>query len=97
MTIANSKGIFVWDELRIRGSIAGSQYRYSLLSVVGDNVPRRATIENGIQILRRRTKQALNGSRSVSSRLGDQVVGRYRPTSRRPNRGNPNRQRPNRG
>lgn len=97
MTIANSKGIFVWDELRIRGSIAGSQYRYSLLSVVGDNVPRRATIENGIQMLRRRTKHALNGSRTVSSRLGDQSVGRYRPTSRRPNRGNPNRQRPNRG
>lgn len=97
MTIANSKGIFVWDELRIRGSIAGSQYRYSLLSVVGDNVPRRATIENGIQMLRRRTKSALNGSRTVSSRHEDRSVGPYRPSSSRPNRGNPDRHRPNRG
>lgn len=97
MTIANSKGIFVWDELRIRGSIAGSQYRYSLLGIVGDNVPRRALIENGIQILKRRTKTSVDGRRSVQSKLGDQVVGRYRPSSSRPNRGNPNRNVPNRG
>lgn len=95
--IANSKGKFVWDELRIRGTIAGSQYRYTLLGIVGNNVPRRALVVNGMQILKRRTKVAADGSRTVRSRLQSQVVGPYRPRSNRPNVGNPNRAVPNRG
>jgi hypothetical protein len=39
---AGSKGKFVWDELRIRGTISGHQYQYDLAGVVNDYVPRRA-------------------------------------------------------
>jgi hypothetical protein len=95
---ASSKGGFVWDELRIRGTIAGHQYRYTLLQAVGGNVPRRAILVNGIQILKRRVRQAKDGRVGVS-KLQTEVKGPYRPTSNRPNRGNPDRgsQRPNRG
>jgi hypothetical protein len=46
---ANSAGRFVWDELRIRGTIYGHQYRYQLVAGVIDTetgglyVPRKAT------------------------------------------------------
>lgn len=95
---AASKGKFVWDELRIRGTIAGHQYRYTLLQSVGGNVPRRAILVNGIQILQRRVRRAKDGRVGVS-KLQTEVKGPYRPKSNRPNRGNPDRgsQRPNRG
>lgn len=97
--VANSKGKFVWDELRIRGTVAGSQYRYTLLQVTGGNVPRRALLVNGIQYLKKRVKQSADGKRTVTSRLGHERIGPYRPNSSRPNRGNPDigNQRPNRG
>jgi hypothetical protein len=95
---ANSKGTFVWDEVRIRGTVAGSQYRYTLLETVGGNVPRRAMLVNGVQILKRRKKMSKSGRMGVS-RLQTQILGPYRPTSNRVNRGNPDRgsSRPNRG
>lgn len=49
MKLAVSKGTFVWDELRIRGSIHGHKFRYSLVGAAhqpdGDApyIPRRAT------------------------------------------------------
>lgn len=97
--VANSKGKFVWDELRIRGTIAGAQYRYTLLQVTGGNVPRRALLVNGIQYLKRRVKQTTDGKKTLKSKLGHERIGPYRPTSSRPNRGNPDigNQRPNRG
>lgn len=43
---AASKGSWVWDELRIRGTIHGHKYDYSLAGVEeGDDVPRKATAE----------------------------------------------------
>jgi hypothetical protein len=95
--IANSKGKFVWDEIRIRGTVAGSQYQYTLIGVTGGNVPRRAMIINGIQILKRRKKTSTDGTKTVQSKLQSKVIGPYRPKSSRPNVGNPNRARPNRG
>jgi len=97
--IANSKGKFVWDELRIRGIVAGAQYKYTLLQVTGGNVPRRALLVNGIQYLKRRVKQSADGKKTVRSKLGHERLGPYRPTSNRPNRGNPDigNHRPNRG
>lgn len=45
---AASKGAFVWDELRIRGSVAGHQYDYELAGTGGDNyVPRQAGLKRG--------------------------------------------------
>lgn len=41
---AGSKGKFVWNELRIRGTISGHKYNYDLAGVTGDYVPRRAQL-----------------------------------------------------
>lgn len=51
MRRASSKGKFVWDELRVRGTVYGHRYRYSLVQgqvstqkgVQGVYVPRKAT------------------------------------------------------
>lgn len=49
MKLAVSKGKFVWDELRVRGTVYGHQYRYRLVQgsvtpdVGGVYIPRRAT------------------------------------------------------
>ena len=54
MQLAASKGKFVWDELRIRGTVYGHQYRYRLIQgsvtpgVGGVYIPRRAT-SNGFR------------------------------------------------
>ena len=95
--VANRKGIFVWDELRIRGSVAGHQYAYTLMGVVGGNIPRRARIFNNVQYLIRRTKTEDATGKTVHSHLQSKRIGPYRPTSNRPNTGNPNRNTPNRG
>jgi hypothetical protein len=97
---ANSKGKFIWDEVRIRGTVAGSQYVYYLDSISRGYVPRRAVIVNGIQILKRRKRQEQKSGRTVISQLREKVIGPYAPRKNaRPNRGNPDRgsSRPNRG
>jgi hypothetical protein len=97
---ANSKGGFVWDRLRVRGTVAGSQYEYYLDSISRGYVPRRAVIENGIQILKRRKRTEAKSGRTVVSQLQEKVIGPYSPRKGAgPNRGNPDRgsQRPNRG
>lgn len=53
MKLAHSKGKFVWDELRIRGTVYGHRYRYQLVvgqlvtgfpgAVVQQYIPRKAT------------------------------------------------------
>jgi hypothetical protein len=49
MILAHSKGKFVWDELRVRGTVWGHVYRYRLMQgsvtpgVGGVYIPRRAT------------------------------------------------------
>lgn len=44
---AASKGVWIWDNLRIRGTFAGHQFPYSLFHVANDYVPRRATFMLG--------------------------------------------------
>lgn len=44
MKSASSKGAFVWDTLRIRGTIFGHQYDYALVGTSDQNVPRKATV-----------------------------------------------------
>jgi hypothetical protein len=41
---AASKGKFVWDHLRIRGTVSGHKFTYDLAGVVGNYVPRRAQL-----------------------------------------------------
>lgn len=51
MKFAHSKGKFVWDRLRVRGTIHGHKYRFGLIQgsvtiqdgVIGTYIPRRAT------------------------------------------------------
>lgn len=98
LKLANSKGKWVWDDLRIRGTIAGHQFSYHLIRAAQDYLPRRAIVRNGQQILRRRrrTAEPRNGERyQLTSPLGTQRIGPYRPTSHRPNVGNPDRGRAN--
>lgn len=45
MKMASSKGGFVWDELRIRGTVAGHQYAYDLAGTgPGGYIPRQAVV-----------------------------------------------------
>lgn len=41
---AASKGKFVWDELRIRGTVSGHKYNYDLTGITQEYVPRRAQL-----------------------------------------------------
>lgn len=41
---APSKGSFVWDALRVRGTVSGHQYDYRLVATKGEYVPRKATL-----------------------------------------------------
>ncbi len=41
---APSKGTFVWDYIRIRGTVSGHKYDYQLVSVRDNYVPRKATM-----------------------------------------------------
>lgn len=92
---AISKGKFVWDELRIRGTVTGHQYRYQLAGISRGYVPRQAKKYGPNQYFVRRQFQGVRGgqSRDFESELPDQRVGTYRPA----NRGTPNRGRPKRG
>jgi hypothetical protein len=97
--ITNSAGKAVWDELRIRGSVHGHQFRYGLVSGVmvpgeggelANYVPRRA-VKGGFKSRSVRTIGAGRG-RYVSSTLPQDMRGhrtilamRHRPSP--PNRG----------
>jgi len=107
MALAQSKGKFVWDELRVRGTIAGHQYSYDLAGVgLGGYVPRQAAVKRGQQgtyFIRRRLQ--IDGVEHTSS-LREQRASRRGPgytrkpafgigqLELRPNRGEPNRGRP---
>ena len=100
LVTAGSKGKWVWDQLRIRGTVAGHQYEYNLIRAAQGYLPRRAIVKNGRQQLRRRqrTAQYESGREEIlRSPLANQDIGRYSPTSHRPNYGNMDRGVPNRG
>lgn len=86
---AGRKGSWVWDHLRQRGSVAGFQVPYTLISSRQGYVPRRASFINGQQWLIRRRKQAiLSGgrTRTIQSALPSQRLGSTRQMSMRPDR-----------
>jgi hypothetical protein len=97
---AASKGRWIWDQLRIRGSIAGHQYQYNIIGVGQGYLPRRAVVQGGTERLLQRTRTQIfaDGRRErITSALPNQTLGRYSPTAHRPNVGNPDRGAPNRG
>lgn len=109
---ANSKGGFVWDRLRIRGTVSGHRYHYELKGIANGYVPRKATRLGQNEYFIGRSARFRNASgevREFSSSLPDQFVqnlgggpGNQRRGPRgfvpsEPYRGQPNRGRPNRG
>jgi hypothetical protein len=97
---AGSKGKWVWDQLRIRGTVAGHQYKYNLTRMAQGYLPRRAMVRNGIQRFVRRQRTAVYSdgrTQIITSPLPNQVIGRYSPTAHRPNVGNMDRGRLERG
>lgn len=109
---AASKGKFVWDEVRVRGTVSGHQYPYRLADIVNGYVPRMAGIKRGMlgeYYLQRKFRDA-NGVLHSSSLPERHVRGpkgalegpgidrlNIHPNRGEPNRGAPNRGRPNRG
>lgn len=94
---ASSKGRFVWDRLRIRGTVSGHQYDYELGGISQGYVPRKATFEGDSEWYRSRTFATKEGY-VFRSQLPDSVardVNRGEPN--RGNRGRPNRGEPNTG
>lgn len=110
---AASKGRFVWDRLRIRGTVTGHRFHYELEDL-GDTmvspgklgrstyVPRKATrLGPNEHFLRREFTDQRTG-RTHTSQLEDEFVqrigvNRHGPQGFVPNRGTPNRGTPNRG
>jgi hypothetical protein len=90
--VAASKGKFVWDKLRIRGTVSGHQYQYDLKGIAEEYVPRKATRfgQNeyfvGRQVRVRSVQGAPMGTRE--SQLPDQFVRTLAPSrGRRPSSG----------
>lgn len=95
MMDASSKGTFVWDELRIRGTVSGHQYDYRLAGLGASTyVPRKATAMPDGEYYMPRNFFSYRTGQTLSSSLPEQLV---RPWGGQPNRGDPNRGRPNRG
>jgi hypothetical protein len=94
---AASKGKFVWDRLRIRGTVSGHRFQYELEDTGQSSyIPRKATrLGQNEYYLRREF-------RGNQSQLEDEFVqrigiNRHGPQGFVPNRGTPNRGTPNRG
>ena len=92
MRRAASKGNFIWDHIRVRGTVTGHRFDYRLHDIAGGYVPRKATLLAGGEewYIRREFRKA---GKVYRSGLADQFVQRIG----QPNRGGPNRGRPNRG
>lgn len=72
---AASKGTFVWDHIRVRGTVTGHRYSYDFAGSPSGYVPRQAAIrrgQNGQHFLRR----TFNGQRS---QLGNHQVSQAGP------------------
>lgn len=100
---AASKGRFVWDRLRVRGTVSGHRYFYELEDTGStDYIPRRATRLGPNEYYLRREHTNRQTGVTAQSQLEDEFVqrigvNRHGPRGFVPNRGRPNRGRPNRG
>lgn len=86
---AASKGKFVWDRLRIRGTVTGHQYAYRLIGLAKSGyVPRQATRYGNNEYFLQRQVRSVQGQTYSSSRP-DELVGAVSP--QRPGNGLPYR------
>ena len=99
---AASKGKFVWDRIRIRGTVSGHRYHYELKGVSQGYVPRKATRYGQNEYFIGREVRVRTADGTIATRESerpDAFVGRYSPANRGiPERGLPDRgERPGRG
>jgi len=94
---ASSKGKFVWDRLRVRGTVSGHQYRYDLARISSSlYVPRQAVRRGDEEWYVRRTVQTAGGQ-TLKSQLQDRMVRKLTPNDGRPRDGRPRDGRPRDG
>lgn len=94
MLKASSKGTYIWDHIRIRGTLSGHRFDYQLVGISGGYVPRKATLGAGGEWYLQREVRTAGGGMARSSRPNALV----RPLTGAPNRGNNGRPPPpNRG
>lgn len=86
MMNAGSKGTFIWDNIRIRGTLSGHRFDYALVGVANGYVPRKATLTPQGEAYISRSVFSDKGNRLRSS-LPDQLVRPLAPPGRRPNNG----------
>lgn len=105
---ANSKGEWVWDHLRVRGTWSGHQKDYELVGIAAGYVPRKATVRRNPQsgaleeYFKQRRVRPIGGGAWITSALQDEVAGdlpwgqidRGRPDNGRPDAGRPDTGRP---
>jgi len=98
---AKSKGEWVWDKLRVRGTVSGHRYDYKLAGITGGYVPRKATVGAGGEFFVRRQfsgRSTVTGKEKIFSSGENMFV---RQLGGKPGqftqRGAPNRAGPNRG
>ncbi|HEV3345420.1 MAG TPA: KTSC domain-containing protein [Pirellulales bacterium] len=94
---ASSKGGWVWDHLRVRGTVSGHQKDYELVGIVAGYVPRKATLKPEGEYYIGRTVRGEGGRGITSSKPDVLVRPLHSPNTGRPrgpNRGEPNRGRP---
>lgn len=76
---ASSKGKFVWDKLRVRGTVSGHQYRYGLARLSSSGyVPRQATRIGDEEWYMQRSVQAADG-RNMTSKLANRMIRQLTP------------------
>lgn len=103
MREASSKGKFVWDKLRIRGTVSGHRFRYRLAGVAQGYVPRQASLRSNAQEWFQQ-RSIRSGNQTLVSQLPSEQVRRLDTrqmhqilTSGAPYRGSPERAQPFRG
>ena len=100
---AGSKGNWIWDHLRIRGTVSGHKKDYELVGIVRGYVPRKAVLDpayGGEAYIKRRVLTSrgrwLESQRPNALAAGGATIGRVGTAGTRgePNRGRPNTGRP---
>lgn len=79
MMAAPSKGTFIWDSIRYRGTVSGHRYDYALVGVQGGYVPRKAVLTARGEEYQPRMVKSLSANKWLRSRRGAQLVRPLRP------------------